>query len=462
MRQFHRLPVLLLIAICSLPGFTACGHAAGSASSATLRIGEAIQFSSGKITKLAAEGDMVFRYTPPQSPHGWRYNPTTGQIEYQAQAGTTGNYPLLSASKTAAFKTKPDIAKLTSGDINAWTEDEYDVGPGRYIVVRGYNDKQHWLVKITSLTAASNDPKTWKIGFTYEPIKIATGSAGTAGSNMPVTGILSFRERLHSEKIITLDLSNGVVKEMFDGYGVSQNAKGEFAYVNPAQQIIIADKTGKQVTVFDHPHSEAPEITIGGSGMMAAILSPSGKYIAVGGVSRRKSLSSGGITMPGATGSSVVIVDRSGKEIKSYVAATNPTWSSTGRLLTSNLDEPGIFITDASLGNPSKIPNVPAGHIDGIAVSPDEKTIAFSVNYRIWLMNMDGTGLKQLTQSGLNEVTPVFSPDGKYLAFQQNFKNKKEFYQIVIIRLGDGKILYVADQQGVNREPSGIINWVMN
>lgn len=458
----RQLPLLLSL-ILYFPSLIACGHLADNSSSATLRIGEAIQFNTGKITKLASEGDMVFRYTPPQSPHGWRYNPSNGQIEYQAQAGTTGNYPLLSAARSAAFKTKPDVTKLTSGDINQWTEDEYDVGPGRYLVVRGYNDKQHWLVKITSLTAASNDPKTWKISFTYEPLKIATGAAGTAGNNMSVPGVLTFRERLHSEKIIRLDLTTGETKELFDGYGVSQNAKGEYAYINKSGQIIIADKNGGQVTTINGPQTEQSEIIVGnGAGQMSAILSPSGNPIAIGGIYRRTMETGGGISIPGVPKISVAIMDRNGKEIKYFVSATYPTFSPGGRLLMADPDDPGIFITDAALNNLKKIPNVPAGHIDGIAVSPDEKTIALALNNRIWIMNMDGTGLKQLTQSGLNEATPVFSPDGKFIAFQQSLKNKKEFYQVLIMRLSDSKILYVADKQGMNREPSGIMSWTTN
>jgi hypothetical protein len=459
----RQLPVLLLSLVLYLPSLIACGHSSEAAPSATLRIGEAIQFSTGRVTKLASDGDMVFRYTTPQSPHGWRYNPSNGQIEYQAQAGTTGNYPLLSAARSGGFKTKPDVSKLTSGDINNWTEDEYDVGPGRYLVVRGYNDKQHWLIKVTSLTATSNDPKTWKISFTYEPIKIAAGAAGTAGTNMSVPGVLTFRERLHSEKIIRLDLATGETKELFDGYGVSQNAKGEYAYVNKAGQVIIADKNATQVTAFNKPYSESTEIIIGnGAGQVSAILSPAGNPIAIAGIQRRTMETGGGISIPGVPRESVAIIDRSGKEIKYFVSAAYPTFSSSGRLLMADPDEPGIFITDASLNNLEKIPNVPAGHIDGIAISPDEKMIAFAVNNRIWMINMDGTGLKQLTQSGLNEATPVFSPDGKYLAFQQSLKDKKEFYQILVVRLSDNKILYVADKQGLRREPSGIMSWTSN
>jgi len=457
-----RKPRLINLSLILFILLTACGNDNGNAQSknTTLKIGEAVQFSTGKNTKSINEGDMVFRYLPPQSPHGWRYNPATGLIEYQAQVGSTENYPLLSAAKTAAFKTRPDVSKLTAGDINRWTEDEFDIGPGRYLIARGYNDKKHWLIKILKFTATSNDPKTWQLSFTYEPVKIATGGAGTAGTNMTVPGVLSFRERLLSEKIISLDLTDGKVKEFFDGYGVSRNQKGEFAYVNSSQRIVLADPNGNQLNVLNAPATALPDNTVGGSGSMEAVISPSGNYIAVGGIMRRSMYADGGISVPTVPQAAIAILDRNGKEITSFTSATYPVWAPSGRLAMADPDKPGIFITDASLKNMRTIPNIPTGHIEGIAISPDEKKIAFSLNYRIWLINMDGSGLHQLTQSGLTEVTPEWSPDGNYLAFQQSFKEKKEFFQVLVMRMSDNKVLSVTDQQGANREPSGRMYWI--
>lgn len=67
---------LLLLYALSLFFVPACGQSSNSAQKAiTLEIGEGIQFRTGKVTRLESEGDMVIRYLPPQSPHGWRYNP---------------------------------------------------------------------------------------------------------------------------------------------------------------------------------------------------------------------------------------------------------------------------------------------------------------------------------------------------------------------------------------------------
>jgi hypothetical protein len=50
------------------------------------------------------------------------------------------------------------------------------------------------------------------------------------------------------------------------------------------------------------------------------------------------------------------------------------------------------------------------------AASPDGKKVAFSMNNHIWVINTDGTGLRQVTTGDKAETHPCWSPDGKYLA----------------------------------------------
>ncbi len=50
------------------------------------------------------------------------------------------------------------------------------------------------------------------------------------------------------------------------------------------------------------------------------------------------------------------------------------------------------------------------------AVSPDGKRIAFSMNKHIWVINMDGTALRQITTGSKEESYPCWSPDGKNIA----------------------------------------------
>lgn len=61
--------------------------------------------------------------------------------------------------------------------------------------------------------------------------------------------------------------------------------------------------------------------------------------------------------------------------------------------------------------------------------SPDGSKIIFAsdrgiaggkANYDIWIMNADGSELKQLTTNGSRDDLPVFSPDGKSIYFRSN------------------------------------------
>jgi hypothetical protein len=49
------------------------------------------------------------------------------------------------------------------------------------------------------------------------------------------------------------------------------------------------------------------------------------------------------------------------------------------------------------------------------SASPDGTKIALRGGNHLWMMNADGSNLTQITESNDKEVSPVFSPDSKYL-----------------------------------------------
>ena len=78
--------------------------------------------------------------------------------------------------------------------------------------------------------------------------------------------------------------------------------------------------------------------------------------------------------------------------------------------------------------------------------SPDGKQIAFGIEEgetsNIWVINADGSGLKQLTHSeGKRNIHPFWSADGKQLLFNSNRMNK------------DGFALYSMNADGSNQKP---------
>lgn len=91
--------------------------------------------------------------------------------------------------------------------------------------------------------------------------------------------------------------------------------------------------------------------------------------------------------------------------------------------VTSSFYPPSLFIFERNKGQLTMIPNA----LDG-AISPDGKRIAFvrntNGNYDIWLQDVDGSDLIQLTSSKYGDFEPAWSPDGKHIAFVSNRDSK--------------------------------------
>ena len=433
--------------------------ATANGKTAILKIGEGINFASGTVTKAVSESDMSLKYLPPQSGYGSRYNVMTQQMEYQSTLRTTENYPLLSAARSASFETRPNPADYTVGDVNSWSEDSFQIKPGRFLIVRGVASGDHYLIHIQKFVAPSNNPQTWQIVFNYEQVKIALGAPKTAGKNLELHGTLSYREVIFSKKIINLDLATGKAAEIFDGYGVSRNQKGEYAFINQAIQIVLADANGKQIASLPAP-ARAPK-SYGSDAPSEVTISPNGEFVAVQ-VERSEPITAGGYTLAGIPMACVVVIDRQGKEVAAFYKKQGAAWTPDNRLVVAQFVDPGIYISDARIKSLQPIKDSPQMKFTNyLAVSPDGKTIAFSANGRVWTMNLDGTNFKQLTNSGLDEITPVWSPDGKFIAIQQSIPNSvADTYQIVVVRLSDGYSVPITDQYGWTREPSGRMNWL--
>jgi dipeptidyl aminopeptidase/acylaminoacyl peptidase len=83
--------------------------------------------------------------------------------------------------------------------------------------------------------------------------------------------------------------------------------------------------------------------------------------------------------------------------------------------------------------------------VDGMHVSPDGRLIVFMLiaddlgrakrTSHIWLMDADGANARQFTYGDQNDSAPVFSPDGKWLAFVRQVSGDD---QIFVMPLGGG------------------------
>ena len=72
----------------------------------------------------------------------------------------------------------------------------------------------------------------------------------------------------------------------------------------------------------------------------------------------------------------------------------------------------------------------------GNALSPGDNTIVFTSdregNRNIYLMNINGSNLNQLTSHEANDYEPVYSPDGKSIVFTSERDGNREIYSIEI------------------------------
>ena len=95
------------------------------------------------------------------------------------------------------------------------------------------------------------------------------------------------------------------------------------------------------------------------------------------------------------------------------------------------------------------------GKVEQYDWSPDSQKIALSFltiesyekhNAEIYVLDFDGSNLRQLTQSeGENESSPQWSPDGKRLAFLSLVESEETVY-LNILSLADGRKLRLAFQ----------------
>ena len=81
--------------------------------------------------------------------------------------------------------------------------------------------------------------------------------------------------------------------------------------------------------------------------------------------------------------------------------------------------------------------------VSDIQISPDGKWVAFVVgttdlprakrSSHVWIMAVDGTGLRQLTQGDKSESSPRFSPNGKWLSFVSSRDGESNLYLLPMV-----------------------------
>lgn len=236
----------------------------------------------------------------------------------------------------------------------------------------------------------------------------------TPNNNNP-NGTFIFGEAI--DEVATADISAGASSVLFHGKDPSLTTDGRILYdlwgdytADHKEQICISNTNGTGTqTIFDFGH---PTSSLYANPKM----SKDGKYVSFNYYDGNNYAPVG-----------LKIYTSGGTLVYTASNLWDGSWAPDGSVIVSgtvfnlNVDgpetygTPGLFKISADFKQTTPIgtgltnPWYPS-------VSPDGKKIAFAMNSHIWTINMDGSGLKQVTTGPNEETYSCWSPDGSKIA----------------------------------------------
>ena len=134
----------------------------------------------------------------------------------------------------------------------------------------------------------------------------------------------------------------------------------------------------------------------------------------------------------------VMNADGSGQRRLAYATTSSattssaPAWSPDGRKLAFVSDRdapfgvstPEIHVVNVDGSGQRNLTRNPA-HDSNPAWSPDGRKITFVRNFEIYVMNADGSGQTNLTRNPAHDLAPAWSPDGKRIVFERRLARRQ-------------------------------------
>jgi Tol biopolymer transport system component len=180
------------------------------------------------------------------------------------------------------------------------------------------------------------------------------------------------------------------------------------AAAHPAGRIVFS--TTDNVYVVNGDGSDLQRLTSGAAQEFDPSWSPDGHRIAYR--AQRP---------PAAPDIYVMNADGSGQ--RRLASGLSPAWSPDGAMIAYGDDQGGISVMRPDGSASRRVPGTEQGEYP--SWSPDGAKLAFmahrekasAANFEIYVVNLDGTGLKRLTNAPGEDGWPAWSPDGARIVF---------------------------------------------
>ena len=236
-----------------------------------------------------------------------------------------------------------------------------------------------------------------------------------------------------------------------------------------AQIAFVSNRDGdKDIYVMDTDGGNLRRLTNNSDGDGDPVWSPDGKRIAF------KSDRDGHVNVHGWPTHDIYVMDADGSNPQNLTNNPaddwDPSWSPDGKRIafTSRRDGPfniEVYVMDADGSNLQNLTNNPrddrnpswspyGAHIVFSARRKGHFENKFSITHEVYVMNVDGGNQRRLTENRNNDWDPVWSPDGKRIAFEADRKGNLEKFDIYVMDADGGNLQKLTNHRAWDGSPS--------
>ena len=236
-----------------------------------------------------------------------------------------------------------------------------------------------------------------------------------------------------------------------------------------AQIAFVSNRDGdKDIYVMDTDGGNLRRLTDNSDGDADPVWSPDGKRIAF------KSDRDGHVNVHGWPTHDIYVMDADGSNPQNLTNNPaddwDPSWSPDGKRIAFTSRRDGFFnievyAMDADGSNLQNLTNNPrddrnpswspyGAHIVFSARRKGHFENKFSITHEVYVMNVDGGNQRRLTDNRNNDWDPVWSPDGKRIAFEADRKGNLEKFDIYVMDADGGNLQKLTNHRAWDGSPS--------